>query len=189
MAYGSVQLGKVAKTATAVGDGDGDRAGGAAGLEAAASAVGVLTAVGLGELQPAKAGHPSRVRVSAARLDRALTAVATESWPASYRSGLSVTKGEAAAVKLSGVTEGAQLDPKTEFRQLYDQEFHSVYRSIRAVVLDTAAAEDLTSRRLAEAHRHQPRDLPPPPAEARPLPARPPLRGSRPARLRPRRGS
>ena len=59
----------------------------------------------------------------------------------------------AQAIKLSGVTEGAQLDPKTEFRQLYDQEFHSVYRSIRAVVLDTAAAEDLTQETFVRAYR------------------------------------
>ena len=66
----------------------------------------------------------------------------------------------AQAIKLSGVTEGAQLDPKTEFRQLYDQEFHSVYRSIRAVVLDTAAAEDLTQETFVRAycarHRYTP---------------------------------
>ena len=71
-----------------------------------------------------------------------------------------MTKGEAAAVKLSGVTEGAQLDPKTEFRQLYDQEFHSVYRSIRAVVLDTAAAEDLTQETFVRAYRARHRYTP-----------------------------
>ena len=30
------------------------------------------------------------------------------------------------------VPDGQPLDPKTQFRQLYDQEFHSVFRSIRA---------------------------------------------------------
>ncbi len=66
----------------------------------------------------------------------------------------------AQAIKLSGVTEGAQLDPKTEFRQLYDQEFHSVYRSIRAVVLDTAAAEDLTQETFVRAYRARHRYTP-----------------------------
>src|SRR5205814_1662214 len=45
------------------------------------------------------------------------------------------------------------LDPKTQFRQLYDQEFHSVFRSIRAVVLDSAAAEDLTQETFVRAYR------------------------------------
>ena len=66
----------------------------------------------------------------------------------------------AQAIKLSRVTEGAQLDPKTEFRQLYDQEFHSVYRSIRAVVLDTAAAEDLTQETFVRAYRARHRYTP-----------------------------
>ncbi|HYS98043.1 MAG TPA: RNA polymerase sigma factor, partial [Candidatus Dormibacteraeota bacterium] len=56
-------------------------------------------------------------------------------------------------VKLSRVAEGAQLDPKTDFRQLYDQEFLSVYRSIRGVVLDSAAAEDLTQETFVRAYR------------------------------------
>src|SRR5437870_8496302 len=66
----------------------------------------------------------------------------------------------AATVKLVAVSEGAQLDPKTEFRQLYDQEFHSVYRSIRAVVLDTAAAEDLTQETFVRAYRARHRYTP-----------------------------
>jgi RNA polymerase sigma-70 factor (ECF subfamily) len=51
------------------------------------------------------------------------------------------------------VPEGEHLDPKTEFHQLYDQEFTSVYRSIRAVVLDSAAAEDLTQETFVRAYR------------------------------------
>jgi len=51
------------------------------------------------------------------------------------------------------VTEGEQLDPKTQFRQLYDQEYLSVYRSIRAVVLESAAAEDLTQETFVRAYR------------------------------------
>ena len=49
------------------------------------------------------------------------------------------------------MAQAGQLDPKTQFRQLYDQEFNSVYRSIRAVVLDSAAAEDLTQETFAAA--------------------------------------
>jgi len=51
------------------------------------------------------------------------------------------------------VTEGEQLDPKTQFRQLYDQEYLSVYRSIRAVVLESAAAEDLTQETFERAYK------------------------------------
>jgi RNA polymerase sigma-70 factor (ECF subfamily) len=67
-------------------------------------------------------------------------------------------------VKLIGVTEathdGVHLDPKTEFRQLYDQEFTSVYRAIRAVVLDSAAAEDLTQETFVRAYRARSRYTP-----------------------------
>src|SRR5437660_12498782 len=66
----------------------------------------------------------------------------------------------AATVKLVAVSEGVQLDPKTEFRQLYDQEFASVYRSIRAVVLDSAAAEDLTQETFVRAYRARHRYTP-----------------------------
>ncbi len=65
----------------------------------------------------------------------------------------STAEGSSPPVRLSGVTEGAQLDPKTDFRQLYDQEFLSVYRSIRGVVLDSAAAEDLTQETFVRAYR------------------------------------
>jgi RNA polymerase sigma-70 factor (ECF subfamily) len=57
------------------------------------------------------------------------------------------------AVKLSAVTEAVQLDPKTQFRQLYDQEYTAVYRAIRAVVLDSSAAEDLTQETFVRAYR------------------------------------
>ena len=56
--------------------------------------------------------------------------------------------------------EGEQLDPKTQFRQLYDQEFTSVYRAIRAVVLDSAAAEDLTQETFVRAYRARNRYTP-----------------------------
>lgn len=49
--------------------------------------------------------------------------------------------------------DGKKLDPATEFRQLYEQEYRSVYRSIRGVVLDSAAAEDLTQETFVRAYR------------------------------------
>lgn len=58
------------------------------------------------------------------------------------------------------VPEAEQLDPKTQFRQLYDQEYTSVYRSIRAVVLDSAAAEDLTQEAFVRAYRARHRYTP-----------------------------
>ena len=58
------------------------------------------------------------------------------------------------------VPEGEQLDPKTQFRQLYDQEFTSVYRAIRAVVLDSSAAEDLTQETFVRAYRARNRYTP-----------------------------
>jgi RNA polymerase sigma-70 factor (ECF subfamily) len=58
------------------------------------------------------------------------------------------------------VADGKQLDPKTEFRQLYDQEYHPVYRSIRAVVMDSAAAEDLTQETFVRAYRARHRYTP-----------------------------
>src|SRR3989442_6653377 len=69
-------------------------------------------------------------------------------------------KAGAATVKLVAVSEGVQLNPKTEFRQLYDQEFASVYRSIRAVVLDSAAGEDLTQETFVRAYRARHRYTP-----------------------------
>lgn len=56
--------------------------------------------------------------------------------------------------------EAPFLDPKTQFRQLYDQEFNSVYRAIRAVVLDSSAAEDLTQETFVRAYRARGRYTP-----------------------------
>ena len=58
------------------------------------------------------------------------------------------------------MTEGKELDPATQFKQLYDQEYLSVYRSIRAVVLDAAAAEDLTQETFVRAYRARHRYTP-----------------------------
>ncbi len=46
-----------------------------------------------------------------------------------------------------------ELDPATQFRQLYEKEYASVYRSIRGVVLEPAAAEDLTQETFVRAYR------------------------------------
>ena len=53
-----------------------------------------------------------------------------------------------------------ELNPATQFRQLYDQEYRSVYRSIRAVVLDASAAEDLTQETFVRAYRARDRYTP-----------------------------
>jgi RNA polymerase sigma-70 factor (ECF subfamily) len=63
-------------------------------------------------------------------------------------------------VKLSAVPEAEYLDPKTQFRQLYDQEFKPVFRAIRAVVLDSSAAEDLTQETFVRAYRARNRYTP-----------------------------
>ena len=51
------------------------------------------------------------------------------------------------------MTDGPELDPATQFRELYDREYSPVYRAIRAVVLDPAAAEDLTQETFVRAYR------------------------------------
>jgi RNA polymerase sigma-70 factor (ECF subfamily) len=58
------------------------------------------------------------------------------------------------------MTDSRELDPATEFKQLYDQEYLSVYRSIRAVVMDSAAAEDLTQETFVRAYRARHRYTP-----------------------------
>src|SRR6266704_2239089 len=61
---------------------------------------------------------------------------------------------------LSPVTEDPELDPATQFRELYDREYAPVYRAIRAVVLDPAAAEDLTQETFVRAYRARDRYKP-----------------------------
>ncbi|HZQ48852.1 MAG TPA: sigma-70 family RNA polymerase sigma factor [Candidatus Dormibacteraeota bacterium] len=56
--------------------------------------------------------------------------------------------------------EEPELDPATQFRELYDREYNSVYRAIRAVVLDPAAAEDLTQEAFVRAYRARTRYKP-----------------------------
>jgi RNA polymerase sigma-70 factor (ECF subfamily) len=47
----------------------------------------------------------------------------------------------------------ADLNPATQFRELYQREFPAVYRSIRAMILDHAAAEDLAQEAFVRAYR------------------------------------
>ncbi|MEP7104759.1 MAG: RNA polymerase sigma factor [Chloroflexota bacterium] len=50
-------------------------------------------------------------------------------------------------------TPGPPLDPVTQFRELYEREYLAVFRSVRAIVLDPSAAEDLTQEAFVKAYR------------------------------------
>ncbi len=58
------------------------------------------------------------------------------------------------------VTEGPELNPATQFRELYTREYTPVFRAIRAVVLDSAAAEDLTQETFVRAYKARHRYTP-----------------------------
>ena len=45
------------------------------------------------------------------------------------------------------------IDPATQFPLLYEREYESVFRTVRAMVLDQAEAEDLTQEVFARAYR------------------------------------
>lgn len=45
------------------------------------------------------------------------------------------------------------LDPATQFPLLYEREFNNVYRTVRAIVLDSVEAEDLTQECFSRAYR------------------------------------
>lgn len=45
------------------------------------------------------------------------------------------------------------LDPVNDFRALYERELPSVYRTVRAIVLDAAEAEDVTQEAFVRAYR------------------------------------
>jgi RNA polymerase sigma-70 factor (ECF subfamily) len=49
--------------------------------------------------------------------------------------------------------EGPELDPATQFEELYEREYTSVFRSILGVVLEPAMAEDLTQETFVRAYR------------------------------------
>lgn len=53
-----------------------------------------------------------------------------------------------------------ELDPSTEFRQLYEREYTSVYRSIYSMVLDSAEAEDLAQETFVRAYKARERYKP-----------------------------
>jgi RNA polymerase sigma factor (sigma-70 family) len=52
-----------------------------------------------------------------------------------------------------GAAREGWLDPATQFPLLYEQEHTSVYRTVRAIVLDAEDAEDLTQECFARAYR------------------------------------
>jgi RNA polymerase sigma-70 factor (ECF subfamily) len=52
------------------------------------------------------------------------------------------------------------LDPATQFPLLYEREYGAVYRTVRAMVLDSAEAEDLTQEAFARAYRARDRYKP-----------------------------
>ena len=47
----------------------------------------------------------------------------------------------------------AELDPATQFRELYEREYRSVYRTVRAMVFDSSLAEDLCQECFVRAFR------------------------------------
>ena len=59
-----------------------------------------------------------------------------------------------------GPRGSSDLDPGTQFPLLYEREYGAVYRTIRAMVLDSADAEDLTQEAFARAYRARTRDKP-----------------------------
>lgn len=56
--------------------------------------------------------------------------------------------------------QGPPLDPKTQFRELYEREYLAVFRTVRAMVMDAAAAEDLTQEAFVRAYRARDRYKP-----------------------------
>jgi RNA polymerase sigma factor (sigma-70 family) len=53
----------------------------------------------------------------------------------------------------AGTTKEEWLDPQSQFPLLYEREYQSVFRTIRAMVLDQSDAEDLTQECFARAYR------------------------------------
>ncbi|GAC1657157.1 MAG: sigma-70 family RNA polymerase sigma factor [Candidatus Dormibacteraceae bacterium] len=52
------------------------------------------------------------------------------------------------------------LDPATQFRELYEREYTPIFRSMRAMVFDTALAEDLCQEAFVRAYRARDRYQP-----------------------------
>ena len=59
-----------------------------------------------------------------------------------------------------------ELDPATQFRELYEREYRSVYRTIRAMTFDPSLAEDLSQEVFVRAYRSRDRYRPTGPAGA-----------------------
>jgi RNA polymerase sigma-70 factor (ECF subfamily) len=59
-----------------------------------------------------------------------------------------------------GRTDPREIDPATQFPLLYEQEYESVFRTVRAMVLDQAEAEDLTQEVFARAYHARTRYRP-----------------------------
>ena len=53
-----------------------------------------------------------------------------------------------------------ELDPATQFRELYEREYRSVYRTIRAMIFDPSLAEDLSQEAFVRAYRSRDRYRP-----------------------------
>jgi RNA polymerase sigma-70 factor (ECF subfamily) len=66
----------------------------------------------------------------------------------------------------AGSTKEEWLDPQSQFPLLYEREYQSVFRAIRAMVLDQADAEDLTQECFARAYRARRRYKPDAPPSA-----------------------
>ena len=52
------------------------------------------------------------------------------------------------------------LDPASQFRELYEREYRSVYRTVRAMVFDPSLAEDLSQETFVRAYRSRDRYRP-----------------------------
>ncbi|HVD01715.1 MAG TPA: RNA polymerase sigma factor [Candidatus Dormibacteraeota bacterium] len=52
------------------------------------------------------------------------------------------------------------LDPASQFRELYEREYRAVYRTIRAMVFDSTLAEDLSQETFVRAYRSRDRYRP-----------------------------
>ena len=59
-----------------------------------------------------------------------------------------------------------ELDPSTQFRELYEREYRSVFRTVRAMIFDTSLAEDLTQESFVRAYRSRDKYKPTGPAGA-----------------------
>lgn len=59
-----------------------------------------------------------------------------------------------------------ELDPATQFRELYERDYPAIYRTMRAMVFDSSRAEDLAQEAFVRAYRSRDRYKPTGPAGA-----------------------